>query len=521
MGASHVWLKDGSVLAVLLKRARRRRLSHLLLDEAALAFAFVLGGAVTLLLLGSEPIVWYSLLGLLAAGFVLSLYRATRRCESEYAVAQRLDHNLNLHDALSTSVYFGDHPDRTRSPRDIVERQRSSAEDTARGVDIRAGVPFVAPRSVYACASLAVAIIGVFGLRYGVMRNLDLRPSLVRIAFDGFLGPRLTAENRKKPNDPRAKDWQNPTGLSPDPWQAKGMDKEGAPEAALDVVDTPDVNNNKDTGSGNDSKAKGKESQNQPDQTGEGSDDSERSNGANDQSPDGSQMPSKEGAQNSKQGDQKAQQSGDNSSLSEKMRDAIANLLSKMKMQPKSGGNSQQQSSSGQNSPQQSAQNRGNKDQSGSPSGKPQADANSSQDGQSSQDAQGAQQAQNGQGKNDGKSASNSQEGKSGIGSQDGDKAIKEAEQLAAMGKISEIIGKRAQNITGEVMIETASGKQQLRTQYTQRSATHGDSGGEINRDEVPLAYQQYVQQYFEEIRKLPAAKAKPAAKGDSKKAGT
>jgi hypothetical protein len=29
----------------------------------------------------------------------------------------------------------------------------------------------------------------------------------------------------------------------------------------------------------------------------------------------------------------------------------------------------------------------------------------------------------------------------------------------------------------------------------------------------VPLAYQQYVQQYFEEIRKEPAAKAKPDGK--------
>ncbi len=512
MGASHVWLKDGTALAALLKRARRRRLSHLLLEEAAWASAFVLGGAIALLLLGGEPIVWYFLSALLVTGFAISIYRASRRCDDHYAIAQRLDHNLSLHDALSTSVYFGEHPDRTRSPQDVVERQRSSAEEAARAVDIRAGVPFVPPRSMYACAGLALAIVGVFGLRYGIIRNLDLRPSLVRIAFDGFLGPRLTADARKKPKNPLVKDWQNPTGLSPDPWQAKGMDKEGAPEAALDVVDTPDVNN-KDTGAGNDSKAKGKESPNQPDQTGEASEDSDRTNGANDQSPDGSQAPTKEGGQNSKQGDQKSQQSSDNSSLSEKMRDAIANLLSKMKMQPKSGGNSQQQSSAGQNSPQQSAQNKSNKDQSGSPSGKPQSDSNSSQDGQSSQDAQGAQQAQNGQGKNDGKSASNSQEGKSGIGSQDGDKAIKEAEQLAAMGKISEIIGKRAQNITGEVMIETQSGKQQLRTQYTQRSANHGDSGGEINRDEVPLAYQQYVQQYFEEIRKLPAAKAKPTGK--------
>jgi hypothetical protein len=31
--------------------------------------------------------------------------------------------------------------------------------------------------------------------------------------------------------------------------------------------------------------------------------------------------------------------------------------------------------------------------------------------------------------------------------------------------------------------------------------------GGEINRDEVPLAYQQDVQQYFAQMRKLPSGK--------------
>ena len=180
-------------------------------------------------------------------------------------------------------------------------------------------------------------------------------------------------------------------------------------------------------------------------------------------------------------------------------------------MQPKGGGNKsggQQQNQNG--GQQQSAQNRQN--QNGSPMpGKPQPDAMASPDGQANQDAQGSEQAKSGQGKSNGKSdeRSNSQDGKSGIGKQDGDKSLKEAEQLAAMGKISEIIGKRAQNVTGEVMVEVASGNQQLRTQYSQRRAVHADTGGEINRDEVPLAYQQYVQSYFEEIRKLPAAKAK------------
>ena len=81
------------------------------------------------------------------------------------------------------------------------------------------------------------------------------------------------------------------------------------------------------------------------------------------------------------------------------------------------------------------------------------------------------------------------------------------------MGKISEIIGKRSANVTGEVTIEVNSSKQQLRTQYSDSAAIHKEAGGEINRDEVPAAFQQYVQQYFEQVRKQ-AAPAKGAGKG-------
>lgn len=73
------------------------------------------------------------------------------------------------------------------------------------------------------------------------------------------------------------------------------------------------------------------------------------------------------------------------------------------------------------------------------------------------------------------------------------------------MGKITEIFGKRAQNVTGEVMVEVGSSKQQLKTPWAPKQATHVDAGGEIHRDEVPLIYQQFVEQYFEQIHKSPA----------------
>ena len=70
------------------------------------------------------------------------------------------------------------------------------------------------------------------------------------------------------------------------------------------------------------------------------------------------------------------------------------------------------------------------------------------------------------------------------------------------MGKLAEIIGKRSQ-VTGEMMVEVPSGKQQLRTAYSGRSTRDTpDTGGEINRDEVPLIFQEYVREYMERVRK-------------------
>ena len=70
------------------------------------------------------------------------------------------------------------------------------------------------------------------------------------------------------------------------------------------------------------------------------------------------------------------------------------------------------------------------------------------------------------------------------------------------MGKLAEIIGKRSANLTGEVTVETSSGKQGLKTQDSQRVGQHSDAGGEINRDEIPLMYQQYVREYMERVHK-------------------
>jgi hypothetical protein len=201
-----------------------------------------------------------------------------------------------------------------------------------------------------------------------------------------------------------------------------------------------------------------------------------------------------------------ASNAGESSSLMNKLKDAFQNLLSKAKPQQSQQGSAQhgkdQKSASGK--PQQGSQPNG-KD--GQPrNGSQQGDAQEGEDGQEAKNSESAQQGK-GQGKSDSEQAS--KQSGSGIGSQDGDKAIRNAEQLAAMGKISEILGKRSATISGEATVEVQTTNQQLRTPYAQKGAEHTQGGTEISRDEVPVALQPYVQQYFEQVRKQAGAGVK------------
>ena len=194
--------------------------------------------------------------------------------------------------------------------------------------------------------------------------------------------------------------------------------------------------------------------------------------------------------------------SGENSSLLGKFRDAMSSLMNRMRQQG-GGAKGAQQQASAQNGQQKNQS--GNAGQNGKQGQQPgdgqQADA---KDGQPGDDSQNAQNSQSGSPGESGQQPATKQPG-SGIGRQDGAKDVKLAEQLAAMGKISEIIGKRAANVSGELTVEVENSNQQLRTPYAQRDAHHEQAGGEINRDEIPVAFEAYVQQYFEQVRKQAA----------------
>ena len=181
-------------------------------------------------------------------------------------------------------------------------------------------------------------------------------------------------------------------------------------------------------------------------------------------------------------------------------------------MRQPNGSGSQRQSNAGQNAQQAGAQRAGQRQNGASGQGQQQGAGQESADAENQQAGAEGKNGQNSQAKGGGQSSDQqaSNQPGSGIGRQDGNKDSKLAEQLAAMGKISEIIGKRSASVTGEITIEVPSSQQQLHTPYSQTAVTHTDSGGEISRDEVPVIFQQYVQQYFEQIRKQPAPRPDP-----------
>ncbi|MGA2214779.1 MAG: hypothetical protein ABSH31_16000 [Bryobacteraceae bacterium] len=505
---------ERSALLDLIRRGRRRQVAHLAIHAASFAAAVALAGVIVLLIVGAQILNWYWLAAVFAFSLAAGAYHLRSRLLTPYQIAQSLDRRLELKDALSTAYYFGNagHP---ATRRDFMESQRDQAESLARSADIDRGMPLLLPRSAYINLALVALAVGMFGLRYGIKRSLDLGSPLVHVNLEGFFG------NSPKIADARARGKRAGDGDGPrDPaaenaWDSKPGDLDPATDAARESVQDPAPNNGNTSPDGP-AKADAKSNQqlqpgSNPLDAGEkgesppASDPGENASAGSD-SKSGQQDGSKD-AKDAKEGNQSG--NSENSSLASKLRDALSNLLAKMKPQSKQGGGKPNDSS-------QSASSRppqpGEKQEGDSKSAsKDQADASANSQSEGEQQQGGAQQAAQGKSEGPSNSQPNSPDGKSGIGKQDGDKAAREAAELAAMGKLSEIIGKRAANITGEVMVEVASGKQQLKTQYSDAKGAHTEAGGEINRDEVPLAYQQYVQQYFAQMRKLPAGKNKAA----------
>ncbi len=478
------------MVAELVGQARRRYLWNELLAQGAWAVSAALAAVIILLLLGTEILDWQWLVALPAATLGCGVWRTLRRMPNAYTVAQAVDHRMKLADSLSTALYFAGPGGGADAG--VREAQRSQAERLSAGVDVGEAVPFTMPRAVYSVAILGVAASSLFALRYGIDRRLDLEKPLAAIiqqAF-GLDQQQAAALDRQKGPSPRKE---------PDINQMQGLsltEGEGLPEGRLEGVEAIDASGapapESVQAASREAGANGEAGDDFADEWGDQTAGFSTGNGQGREGQGGN----REGKQSAAR--QNPGESGGNSSLMDKFREAMQNLMSRMRTPQSSQGGAQE------------ARNQNNREgQPQSGAGQSGKDGRQQSGGQDSQGQEGQpggepQSAENANGRGTGRSGEEnpSQQPGSGIGSQDGDKDLRTAEQLAAMGKISEIIGKRSANVTGEVTVEVQSSSQQLQTPYQQRRATQGEAIAEISRDEVPVALESYVQQYFEQVRK-------------------
>jgi hypothetical protein len=484
------------VLRELIGEARRRILSNEVFAQGANACSAAMAALILLLVLGSEVLTWQVVILTPLAALAIGAWLVRRRIPSRYQVAQAVDARLGLADTLSTAVFFEGAAASDQAETEVREAQRAQADRAAATADVKLAVPMRMPRSAYLMAALVLVAGSLFALRYGLARRLDLKQPLANFLPESLRSAKRTEQASNRQRNPK----QIPE--APDvAGEGEDRDQRAQSEQVSDQqmdAETPQQGEEQANAS---SKQSGKQQKEQPDSE-MATDDREQGNDSgakNSDSADGKQGDSKNNQQQQEAGkNQEANNSGENSSLMDKMKDAFQNLLSRVKPPQQPAQSGQQQDQKGQQGKSQQGSKQQNKQGQQQNAGQ-QGDAQEGENGEQAQNDENTEQ-QKGQGKSDSQQASK-QPG-SGVGSQDGEKAIKNAEQLAAMGKLTEIMGKRSQTVTGEATVEVQQTSQQLKTSYVNKGAQHSQGGAEISRDEVPVALQPYVQQYFEQMRK-------------------
>lgn len=489
------------MLRQLIRSARRRLLWNEALKQFAVSAALAIAGVAALLTLGTRYIEWWVVALFAAVVAVWAVTRLRRRVPSEYSAAVWLDEKSGLHDALSTAHYFSTHGSTRGAPDSRTEAlltaQRGQAESMAGNVDVSVAVPFRFPKALYGLIALLLLSTGLVTVRYFYGHNLDLRAPITEVIFEDQAAKTPAAAKPRRQTEKQAELEEARSLLDK---LGLGANLEPNPDQKLDQA-LADALRGPETTPGATDAAKFDPKMNQGDPIDQPKDNSKNS-GAGQAGDRSGQKESNENA-NSQNG-----QSGQNGEKSEKsllskLKEAMDNMINAPSKGEKknNGGGKQPKSSSQQADANQQAGQQGDEQNQGQAQG----------------EANGATQKSNSPGQTSGNSPEK-QEGPSAAGSQDGEKAIRLAEQTKAMGKISELIGKRSEQVTGESMIEVQSGNQHVQTAYKEQNATHGEGAGEVSRDQIPLSVQAYVQEYFQEVRKpegkaaaSPVASKKPA----------
>ncbi len=477
----------GPVQAVL-GAARRRSLFVLAVEQIAVGLGIVCAGAILVLLFGTQLLDWRWLTLVFISGACAVAFRLRGRLVDQYRLAQIIDSRLHLSDSLSTAWFLLSGPERSHTA--AARYQIARAEELATKLDLSGALPSTANRHWRATGLLLSAAVVLFAIRYFALATLDLKPSLLPLHMAP--GAELRPPEAKIRPQVRTPDTLRslPTaraGEEENPAQAKAGRQASANSSVAES--SRERSRTQDESQTGDSGGKSSASANQPDSR-------------SDQSAAGDRKSSQETAGARQGGNSDEQRPG----LFNRMKDALSAMMAKMQQ---NAGTAGQKGDTRNGSGDQKAQSATGQDRlSSSQNAKGQQGAAQDSSPGAQQQAEAVEKSQSGQGTGSSQSSpGKSDDPQSGAGRQDGAKDVREAEQLKTMGKLEEIIGKRSASLTGEMTIETPSGPQHLKTQYSNKLGHHMDSGGVIHRDEIPPEYRDSVLRYMDSVRQQAAAK--------------
>lgn len=476
-------------------QGRRRLWAQLGARQLGLAVTIALAGPVILLAVGAvyfpTAALWLFALAGAACGY--SLWRRAR--PGEYQVARVLDFRFATEDQISTAYYFGHSEAHEAS---AIDEQRTLALRALAGHSVDHELPWEAPRTALWAAGMFALAAALLLVRLAVQPTLSLEPPLTAVLFPGLGESRQARLVEEQQLDPEAgRDGEEAASLErqqlaesrppserPTPPVALAGDEPGASEEDFEM---PEVEGLSLDGEEGDELSFDSEGANGEEGSREGSPDEK-----------GSEIGGEEPGQ---EPESSGDWSEESNSLLERLKDAFEKMVENLSMEsPEDSQNASQESGEGSESSEASEAGE-----------QAQAEANAAGEQATDAEMEGGepgegepQQAAEGGGANDSEQGANEGQSASASGTAEGDKQIAEeaARQEAELDALEEFYMQRADELAGEIMVETTVAEQQsARTPLRSVDGRHADRGGLVSRDEVPAAYRQYVETYFQKIR--------------------
>ncbi|MEZ5367243.1 MAG: hypothetical protein R2748_34120 [Bryobacterales bacterium] len=367
--------------------------------------------------------------------------------------------------------------------------QRELAQRAAGHVDVGAAFPFVWPRATWAAGGMLALCLALLGVRLAVQERLDLQAPLAPMLFPSLartaeqpLEELADPQRKASEQEPLALDRQGETE-EPEPEEEKRSDALQVPageEQAADAFEMPEV-----------------EGLSAGEEIGDEMADNQGDAQEGDQSKAGEKGAETGNEQASNEDSSSGDWSEESNNLLDRLKDAFKNMMDNMSMEPPQTAQGEQgQEQQGQGEQSSEGQQGQAQAEAGAQASDAQMEGGEPGEGEPQQTAQG-------QGSSDTNEAGNQGEAASASGAAEGSKELADAlaEQKAAMDALEEFYMKRAEEIQGEIMVETTETEQTAETPYRNVAGRHADRGGAVSRDEIPLAYQRYIENYFRNLR--------------------